>query len=88
MEGRRLQHVLRACLMLLFVGSKHKLTKVTVSLGAHLEVLCNHRQSALKDRLKNARDLALHLILQLVDNGREQAENLCIPAKRAQMSQK
>lgn len=39
---------------------------------SHLEILCDHRQRALKDSFKDARDLALHLLSKLVDNSCKQ----------------
>jgi hypothetical protein len=48
--------------------------------ATYLEVLGDHLQCALEHRLENFRHLRLHLVLELVDDNREQAEDFRIPA--------
>ena len=48
--------------------------------GAHLEVFSDHVKRDLENRFKDLGHLRQHAVLQLVDNGCNQAEDLRIPA--------
>ena len=51
----------------------------------YLEVLGDHGERALKDGLKDAGHLILHLLPQFVDDGSKQAQDLRIPAHPSQI---